>query len=642
MKKGILAIGAVGVVAVGIVIALKFTKQKTSEMGAPSGVEKSVTQMESFKGEVAIADVIPSDVVLFLSARNARSTWDLVKSSNFWKQVADLKIWEAAQIVSNLNTMKEQFKTNMGFDLSEENVLGVFGQDLSIALVGSKEGLANPQILLLAQTDPRADFKGKVDTLLEKVKGTVTVETVEYNGQKISRVRNPQVAGPEFNYAFIQNVFALAIGIDDSGIRKVADLVSKKSSESLGTNEQYKSALGLLKMSGDLRGIAFVNMAKIIDLIKALPAPEGAPAGFTEGLEKTLGTIKSISAAVGFDQGMRVKLFFSKNKEMPESDILSGWESQPKEAESLKYLPEDSLLLTISNSIDFSKIWDGWQKNIQTQNPEQGKTIIEGVEKFEKDSGLRIKEDILSWLGGEVCFSLTQVDMGGLFPFPHLILLAEVQDPQRALATMEKLGDYIIRTSAPSGVSSGAPATESSQSDTSAATSEPGAVSNPPLGKVKVGNEDYQGIELHFLEIPLPYQTLNPSYAIVNGFLVIGINKESVKSVIDVAKGNAKPVKDNKVYGSATSNFSPKSNQIAFLNMDKTLNTIIEITKWADNLQKGRGEAGAQTDKVIEESVIPLLQSMKIFKSIAVEAVNQDQGIEETMYIQMEDLKESK
>jgi hypothetical protein len=32
---------------------------------------------------------------------------------------------------------------------------------------------------------------------------------------------------------------------------------------------------------------------------------------------------------------------------------------------------------------------------------------------------------------------------------------------------------------------------------------------------------------------------------------------------------------------------------------------------------------------------------LRVFKAVAVEAINQDKGIEETLYIQMEDLKES-
>ncbi|MBI1883798.1 MAG: DUF3352 domain-containing protein [Chlamydiae bacterium] len=647
MKKGILGIVIVAVVAVGAFVALKVVKSRTAGVEGPSGVERPVTEALSSYSGVAIADVVPSDVVVFLSARNTRSTWDLIKNSNFWQQASSLKIWESAQLGMGLKNFKDQFKTNMGFDLTEENVLGLFGQDLSIALLGSKEGLANPQLLLMAKTDPKVDIQGKMSALVEKVKPTVTVEEVEYNGQKISRLRNPNVPGPEFNYAIIGDIFALTIGVDDTGIRKVADLVSKKSMEALGSSTQYKDAVGALKIRGDLRGIIFVNMSKIVDLIKAMPAPEGTPKGFTEGLEQTLGTIKSVAAAVGFDRGMLVKLFFVKNQEVaaasPQGQLLTGWDSLPKETQSLKYLPEDSLLLTVSNSIDFMKIWDVWQKNLETQNADQAKAILDGLASFEKDSGVQIKQDILSWLDDEVCFSITNVDMSGLFPFPHLVFLAKVKDGGKALEGMQKIADYAVHKSAPEGVSAPAGQTaglsENTEGDTALLSSPQPTPSPSLLGQIKVSEEEYNGVNIHFLEVQLPYQTLNPSYALVNNFLVIGINKDSVKHVIDVSKGTSKAVTEDSAFRSTTADFSPKVNQVAFLNMEKTLQVVIDITNWANNLQKGRGEAGAQTDQIIQENVIPFLESLRVFKSIAVEAVNENHGIKETMYVQMEDLK---
>jgi hypothetical protein len=646
MKKGILAIVVAVVIAVGAVVAFKVIKSKPSDVSTvstPTGVEQPLTQVISPKGQVAIADVIPNDVVVYLSAKNARATWDLVKNSNFWKKASALKIWQAAQLDANMAAFKEQFKNNLGFEFSEENFLGLFGQDLSVALVGSKEGLTNPQLLLLAQTDPRADVKGKFDVLLEKMKANVTTESVEYNGQKITRIRNPQVPGPEFNYAFIGNIFALGVGVDDSGIRKVVDLVSKKTSDSLASSAQYKDAVEVLKVRGDLRGLVFINMTKIVDLVKALPTPEGTPQSFAQSIEQTLGAIKSISGAVGFDRGMLVKLFFAKNKEVKQPEILASWEANPKAAESINFLPEDTLLLTASNSIDFAQIWDGWQKNLETQNPDQSKAIADGVASFEKDSGLKIKEDILALLGEEVCFAVTNIDMGGLFPFPHVAILAKVKDEQKALDVMKRLSDYAISKSAPTGVSPGAtsetpaPATEASPETATPTTETP---TNAPLTQMTTGKETYNGVDINFLEVSLPYQTLNPSYAVVSNLLIIGGNKETVKSIIDVTKGTKSSVTKSKNFKESTINFNSKVNQLAYVNVDRALALVIEITKWANNLQRARGEAAAQTDQLIQENVLPLLDTLKVFKAVAVEAVNQDHGIEETVYVKMEDLKE--
>ncbi len=644
MKKGILVVVVAALVAVGVVVTLKMKKGESVQSLLSSGKESSVSELVSSQGEVAIAEIVPSDVVLFLSARNAQATWDLVKGSQFWQRVSALKIW--GNVPFDLNAFKEEFKKNLGFEFSEENLFGLFGQDLSVALIGSKEGLANPQLLLLSQTSSKADVNGKIAALVEKVKGEVTLETVEYNGEKITRVKNPKVAGPEFNYSIMGSIFALEVGLDDSGLRKVIDLMAKKSSESLGSNEDYKKAMGNLKIRGDLRGLIYVNMAKIVDLIKALPKPAGASEGLTAGIEQTLGSIQSISGAVGFDNGLLVKLFFAKNKTSTSSNAMTGLESGPKETESLSFLPDGSLILTASNGLDLSKIWDGWQGSMETQGAEQASLIKEGIANFEKEANISIKNDILGSLGNEICFAVTNVDMSGLFPFPHVAILAKVKDEAKISSVMKTLMDYVVKKSAPSGVSAASSsATSSVNADGSAVVTEESAAdtqtvavapTTPSLAQVNLGKEEYQGVEINYLEVQLPFQTLNPSYAVTNGFLIIGINKDTVKSLIDVVKGGKSPVGQSQSFKNATPNFNVKVNQLGFVNMERTLDLVIQITKWAQKFQKA---SGAQTDAMLEENVIPFLESLKVMKAVAVEAINQDSGIEETMYIQMEDLK---
>ncbi len=642
MKKGILVVVVAALVAVGVVVTLKMKKSQPGH-AASSGIESSVSELVSSQGEVAIAEIVPSDVVLFLSARNAQATWSLIKDSQFWQRVSALKIW--GNVPFDLNAFKEEFKNNLGFEFSEENLFGLFGQDLSIALIGSKEGLANPQLLLLSQTSSKADVNGKIAALVEKVKGEVTLETVEYNDQKITRVKNPKVAGPEFNYSIVGNIFALEVGLDDSGLRKVIDLASKKSSESLGSNEEYKKAIGNLKIRGDLRGLIYVNMAKIVDLIKALPKPEGASENLTAGIEQTLGSIQSISGAVGFDNGLLVKLFFMKNSAAAPSPAMTGWESGPKETESLSFLPDGSLILTASNGLELSKIWDAWQGSMQTQGANQAAIIQEGVSNFEKEANISIKNDILASLDNEVCFAITNVDMSGLFPFPHVAILAKVKDEAKISSVMKTLMDYVVKKSAPSGVSASSGETSSVNADGSAAVTEESTADTqtvtaapvtPSLAQVSLGKEEYQGVEINYLEVQLPFQTLNPSYAVTNGFLIIGINKDTVKSLIDVVKGGKSAVAQSQSFKNATPNFNAKVNQLGFVNMERTLDLVIQITKWAQKFQKA---SGAQTDAMLEENVIPFLESLKVMKAVAVEAINRDSGIEETLYIQMEDLK---
>ena len=119
--------------------------------------------------------------------------------------------------------------------------------------------------------------------------------------------------------------------------------------------------------------------------------------------------------------------------------------------------------------------------------------------------------------------------------------------------------------------------------------------------------------------------------------LIVGVNKDTVKGLIDVVKGDRAAITKNKIYRSSTQGFSDKVNQLAFLNLDRAMDIIIQITTWANNLQKAAGAAPG-ADQAIQQNVLPLLESLRVLKSVAVEAVNRKNGIEETVYVNVEDI----
>ncbi|MDP3980831.1 MAG: DUF3352 domain-containing protein, partial [Chlamydiota bacterium] len=470
---------------------------------------------------------------------------------------------------------------------------------------------------------PKINGQEKINQIMNGLQGAVTVETVNYNGYSISRVRNAQTPGPEFNYVFLGDLLVIGVGLDDSGVRQVVDLVAKKTTTSLSASNKYNDALGALKVRGDVRGLFYINMQSIVDLIKAFPAPAGA-AAFTQNIDASLGAIQSISGAVGIDNGVVVKMFFMKNADGKQAaSAIMPWDSPPAKAETLKLLPEGSLLFTISKSMNVKQVWDTWKTNLEQTTPDQATPVMEAISKFESESGINIEEDLINVVSDEIALTLLDVDMSGLFPFPQLAVVLKIQDEAKAKTSMDKVVQYVIRATTPSGVS--APGQEGAEEQ--AAT------------QVASGQEDYNNVTVHFVQVQLPYQNLNPSYAIINGYLVVGINKESVKVIIDVLKGNKPSISKNDIYRSSTQGFSEKVNQLAFLNLDKAMNLIIQITTWANNLQRATG-AAAVTEETVQQNVLPILESLKVLKAIAVEAVNREKGIEETMYIQIEDIRE--
>lgn len=652
MKKGLVA-GLIGVVVVLAVVGVLVLKKpagppptekerkeavERGEKGeAPSRKERgaSVMEMASVKGKLALLNVVPEDALIFLSAQDIRATWSELEGSNFWNQISTLEIWQTANVAGNLDILKEQFRANMGIDLSEENLLGLFGQDVGLVLVGGAAGALNPSLLIVAKLDPAAKMEDKINDMLDKFKDTLTITKNPYSGVNVTRVLNPAVPGPQFNYAFLSNLFVMGIGIDDTAVKKVIDLGTGSGGKALGNNAQYKEAMELVRIKGELRGIVYVNIGQIVNLIKAFPIPTevgGVP--FTEGIERTLGAIKAIAGAVSFQrernklEGIYVKLFFLKNDAITDPDILAAWDVKPAESKSLRFIPENSLLFSVSNSLDLGRLWELWQTNIRQQTPEQGETILSAIDTFEADSGISIQEDIISWIGEEIGFVVSDVDLGGLFPFPKIAIIINVKDEGKAGDSLGKLLNVLVERSMPPGVEGDEEVVES---------------------PITLGEETYAGEMIKYLEIKLPYQGLMPAYAILEDFLVIGSSRETVKSFIDVRRGDSKSITSDPIYRKTTADFARKVNQLGFINIARALEITIDITNWANTLRQ-TAEAAAGTEEGAEaggvaatglpdptKTIIPFLQSLKSIHSVGVAAVNEKKGVDETVYIRIED-----
>ena len=631
MKKAIIAIVIAAIIVAGAVIGLKVLKKPATEKGIVTEekvvkAEKSLAKkMEkrkaAVKGQYTIDDMVPSDCILYASIQDMKNTWDVIQGSNFWAQLTSLQIWAEADMDANIALLKDQFKANLGIDLTEDSIMGLLGQNVTIAVVSGPGAPMSPNVLVMADLDPSTDASNAFMILLDKFKENLTVETKDYNGIEISSVQNPAVPGPQFNYAFLGNVFILGVGIDDAVVKQAIDLGQGRDSKSISTNENYLKALKKLSVRGELKSIVFINIENIVDILKTFPMPAGADgAVVTQGIERTLGIISSIVAAVSVDDGLYLKLFFQKNLNAENKELLDAWDINPKACKSLEFIPENTLLLSISNSLNIGNIWNIWKTNLEAQSPDQAEAILSGIKEFEDEIGLSLENDIIPVIGEEISFVISDVALGGLFPFPQISIMVEVTNEGKAADVMAKLMDYVVKTSTPAGVSGEEEGEEV-----------PGLISK--------GTENYNGKEITFLDVKLPYQALNPAYSIEKGFLVIASSKIGLQKMIDTAAGTSKSVTSDQAYKKTTSGFSKKLNQLAYINLERVLDIAIEITNWASSLQAAGSQEAGSTQAVLQQNVIPFLKCLKALRAVGVEAINHDDGVSETITIIVEDLE---
>ena len=616
MNKGLIALVA-GVLIIGGVIF--FMKSKTvpsdgtssssavsekgdSQSSSKQSTAKNVASVTKNLGATSVESVVPGNALIYLSLIDLKSSWEDISNSNFWRKISSLQSVQEAGVGQNLDVFVQQFQAVTGMALTQESIMDLFGQNVSIAITPSSD--ENPGVTIFSKLSSANQVQSQLDILLQKIGNDVTQETVQHNGHDIVKLKGTADASEVF-YTIAGDVLALSAGTSDQNIRDVIDLKKGTASNSLSKNADYQKAINSLSINGDLRMVIYIDLSKVTDLVKALPGAGNVPIN----LEETLGTMDSIAAAVGVGEGVTLKIMFLKDKSKG-SGLLDSWGKNPVKAKSPNLIHSGSILFSSSTSLDIGELWNNWKTNL---NQESLAGFQQGITNFEEASGLNVEKDIISMIGNELAFVIHDVDLGGLFPFPKISLFLNVVDRQKASDVMEKLIDALIKLSSPEGVSA--------------------------QPTISVGNEDYNGQKINFLSVQLPYQAFSPSYAIIDDFLIIGSSKESIKSAIDVSKGKIDSITSDKIYMETTNNFQGKNNQLGYMNLSQTIDIAIDIANWAFTLQKGRGVENPQAEKVLKDNIIPLLECFKAVRSVGVEAINSDEGVEETIFVNVRDLK---
>ncbi|MFC1668525.1 hypothetical protein ACFL1T_04000 [Chlamydiota bacterium] len=634
MKKLIIIGVLVVVIGVGAFISITLLKRapvKKEIVIEKAGEVTEVIQLKTLpaseKGKFHIENCIPQDSIIYVSIRDVKETWGILKNSQFWKQLTALKIWTQADLGTNLSFLQEQFKKNFGFVFGEEDLLGLLGQNVSFA-VFSKEGTPiSPQLLFFAEIDSRSNAYGKFSLMLDKAKENMTAESKIYKEVEVTTLKNPALPGPQFNYTFLGDIFVLGVGLDDTAIRTAIDLALGNDSKMMKNDKRYQQSVKRLGMKGDIKGELFINIEKIVELIKSFPIPtEAEGVNIIQGIENTLGVVSSIFGAVSFQEGILFKLFFLKNQTGTNKELLDSWNTKPQECKSLTLIPENALLLTVSNSINISQLWSAWKKSTENQTIELSQTILSNIADFEANVGISLEKDLLPVIADEIAFVLSDVSLGGLFPFPQLLLIIKTNDVNKAEAVITKLIDFAIEKSTPQGVS---------QETTEGGTA--------PVSLMTKASEEYQGTAITSLDIKLPFLTLTPSFFFHKDFLIISSNKASAQKVIEVTLGSARMISKDVLYKKVTADFSEKLNQLGYINTKRVLGIAAEIIQWAMNLQglgaQPAGGTGTENTKnMLQENVVPLLNCFQALRGIGIEAINHDDGFLETILLNIEDI----
>lgn len=643
MKKLLIVIIVVGVIAAAAFYGLK-----------------TVTPTQ----EVDMAEILPNNVAFYYSIQNLDTIWDNVKDSSFWKEFSGLDLWENLQVSSGIEDLKTQFKDNIGIELSEDNFLKLAGRELAIAIIPAADANAAPKILVL--------FRGKNKKALDSIVGPIAdnvkkadpgkIVTNQYSGKTISQIKSDSPDQPEIYFTVLDNVLALGIGDTLTAIQKTIDISSGKAADSLAKTSKYKNVQALIGQNKKLAAIFYMDFSTMKDFLQglSLPGPTGSQTQLTPGMD----TLDYIGGWTEISDGLITKLYIYPNKEGLTPEMKKMWEAKPAVPGTLKLVPENVLLYLVSNTIDVSSMWNLWQENLKEQAPDQTQPVLDGISDFEEEWNISIENDVLPLIGNEIAFIFSDISTQGFIPIPKLGLALKVKDKKK----MDKIIEDLIATNNEKAAAAAAELEEATLTEAEATETETGIevdavtieedIAGPSLRfQLSLTDETYEGQPIKTLQLPLVGTGLAPGYTYIDDYLIIGATTKTLQEIIDVKDKKINSLSKDPVYAGLSDLIPSANNQESYINMGRLIDIGIGICNWvvtfqqmtipqgpapedpaeleAYTAQKVQAEATITT---INDTVVPVLKTLRSLKLIASASVNKKDHIEQTMILKIEDI----
>ncbi len=646
MKKAIGILIAVAVVVLSVLLIVVLPKRP----GVAPGVG-----LESY---------LPKSTVAYYAVKDIKTTWTQLRSSQFYKELSALPLWDELQAQAAIGNFLKSFKDAFGFELTEQRVMDVIGEELAVAVLMGAPADPEPKMLFLSRTGAKTQLAELAGRLLDKAKsaGNQKLETWKYNGYDLHNIKSNDPTAPELNYTFLDNILVLGVGKTRNAMEGVVDLYKGKRGESIANSENFKKFMSLSSdVKGKRVGLFFMDFEQIAKAVEG--AKLNVPGAIGANLGQTLSLLKLIGGVSVMEQGLFTKIYVVPNKQSMDATTKAVWEAKPQVLASLKFIPEGTVLYSATNSMDVKKLWGVWKQNLLKQAPDQAKTVLDAIAKAEANLGMSVETDLLSWVGDEVAYTFNDVTLESVFPIPKMALIVKVTDKAKAQMFIEKLVDYAnkqaatVATPAAPATPAEAPAgTPAPAQPAGAPTAAPAAAPVPaaaptaaPAIQLKLEEIDYNGVTMKFISIPLMGKGLAPGFAFLGDFLVLSTSTSSLEKMIDVAQGRGNSLLKDSNFVSVSKHLPEKTNQMGYVNTQRVFDIGVDICNWIISFQQlnvpAPGTPGitapAQvnaTQRILKDTVIPMLRALKVVRVIGINTTYTDNGIEQIVDVQLGDV----
>jgi len=435
---------------------------------------------------------------------------DFAKSAEAMKGTALYAIWNDPQVQKFLEKPRQMLeqqsamieeemasvKTPDGKPIDLKKVLSVFGGEVAFGLTGfsiPQGGDSAPDVgaVLVFKIGDEAALDGLLATVESMAKSdspSFVREKVTIAGASVDRMGSKD---EPFQLYFAKSNGYAAFSVSEKTIGTVlSGLAGSASGATLGTDANYTAVSKTARRSGEIASI-YVNFAGILANVEPVLPPQAKSAIDALGIR----SLQSMAVSSSFE-GKGFMDVATVHTAGERKGIVRLMDGPPLDSKAIDVVPKDVVSFSIFNfdaGVLWTTLWDTLKAVDAAKEAEARKMLAD----FEAGVGVKVKEDVIDSLGSRMV-SYQRPMMPGML-LPDFAFFLQVKSADRLRDAMGKLAKL-------------AP--------------------NVSLKEVKIGENLYYYFDLSKIA-PVPIQ---PSYAFVDDNLVLSLNLQSLKSIVNARK----------------------------------------------------------------------------------------------------------
>ncbi|HQP10774.1 MAG TPA: DUF3352 domain-containing protein, partial [Candidatus Omnitrophota bacterium] len=535
---------AIGIVAVGILL-------KTRTKG------------------LAIESVLPQKPLVYVKLNDVEKNMKEISALPLGQALinADYDLLTRQNIITpQQGAFLQLIRTKMSEISTNPVMKQLFGREVAVAIYPLKQDMGelveemkilNPQLVsellsgvfLVTRVDPNVQFAEFFTRYLTQLGAKVSQGQVEY---KEETLRTIFISGDPMRLAFVRLDDLLVIGISEATIRESID-VYKQGSHSLAKDPQFaKIRSSFLDPSSTVGFLDFETfwtlLKKQIQDIAGLSAPGPEKDVIQKDLDdafKRVDGFKTITMSSQLAQVIKVSSHVFFDPDELDAKYENFYTCPAKVNETINFVPQDVLGYQWSNCLDLSYYWEESKREmLQKGAPESA------LSEFEAKIGLSIEQDVLPAFGDELGGYISDIQTGGLFPIPKVLLFARVRDKSKAQQLLAKLQEQPIAI---------------------------------------IQEETYKGIALKYLALPLG-EALQPGYCFLGDYLLVATSRQLIKNSIDVSMGASSSLKADPGFNEVNFGLTDKNKSVQFVKIGEIADKIKGVIQWSSQWVAGRDQ----------------------------------------------------